>query len=81
MIAWLLSEFAPYIGGAVALLAAFFGARATWRREGAQEAKKDAKEADTARAQEIKENANEARTNDNGLPPDDRLHKHGKLRD
>ena len=78
---WLTSRIGRAVAGLAALLAFILGARATWRREGAQEAKKDAQEADDARAQEIKESANEARTNDNGLPPDDRLHKHGKLRD
>lgn len=78
---WLTSRIGRAVAAILAVLAFLIGARATWRREGAQGAEKEAREADTARANEIEERADEARSTDSGLTPDDRLRKHNKLRD
>lgn len=78
---WLTSRIGRFIAGALAVIAFILGARATWRREGAQEAEKEAQEADTARAKTIEDKADEARTTDSGLTPDERLRAKGKLRD
>lgn len=78
---WLTNRIGRAVAAILALLAFLIGARATWKREGAQGAEKEAQEADTARAKTIEDKADEARTTDSGLTPDERLRAKGKLRD
>ena len=60
----------------VAVLAAFF-----WgNRRGKSSAKQEAKEADNARAETIRDKADKARAAGGGDPVD-RLREHGRLRD
>lgn len=81
---WLLSTRAGrFLSAAVAGLVALLGVYAAGRRDGSSRARQRASEADTERAREIEERADEALRRHDGdtRPIDERLRERGRLRD
>lgn len=67
----LLLEFLPHALGLLALVGGFFGLRMKWKRDGARNERAKQKEADDARASEIRHRVDRARTPDELRKHDD----------
>ena len=65
----------------LAILAALFGLRSTWRGAGRAEAEREVREDDHARAIEVHRRAADARADAGGGDPVERLREAGRSRD